>query len=61
MGKLISLMVSLLMYLLWIATVVMAVAAVFTDFKYEDVNIIAGLLVIFSLLNSFFILVRKHH
>ena len=52
-------LISLVMYLLWIITVVMVLAATFTNFQNEDLNIIATVLLIFSSLNSFFILSRK--
>jgi len=52
-------LISLMMYLMWLITVVMVIAATFTNFQNEDLNIFAVVLLIFSSLNSFFILTRK--
>jgi len=52
-------LISLVMYLLWLVTVVIVIAATFTNFQNEDLNIFAVVLLIFSSLNSFFILTRK--
>ena len=52
-------LISLFMYLLWIVTLIMILAATFTNFQNEDLNIMAVVLLIFSTLNSFFILSRK--
>ena len=52
-------LISLVMYLLWIVTVLMILAATFTNFQNEALNIFAVVLLIFSGLNSFFILSKK--
>jgi len=47
------------LYLLWIVTIGLVVAAILTDFKYEDINLLALLFVTFALINSFFTVTRK--
>lgn len=47
------------MYLIWVVTVVLVVATTLTDFKYEDLNLLALLFFTFSLINSFFVITRK--
>jgi len=51
--------VTVMMYLLWILTIVVGLIAVFTDFKYEDVNAMAIILVIFTAINVFFVVGKK--
>lgn len=48
-----------LMYALWIVAIVLIVATTLTDFKYEDLNLLALVFFVFSLLNSFFVMSRK--
>ncbi len=55
MGK----MVTGVMYVLWICAIILGLVAVFTDFKYEDVNVMALLLVVFTIINTFFVTFRK--
>jgi len=55
MGKILS----FIMYILWITTIISILATTFTDFQYEDLNLIAGVLFIFALINSFLILAMK--
>jgi len=55
MGKLIT----VIMYLMWICTIVVGLIAVFTDFKYEDLNVMALVLVVFTILNTFFVTSKK--
>lgn len=55
MGKIIT----LIMYLLWICTIIVVLATTFTDFQYEDLNIIAVVLLVFSLVNSYFVASHK--
>lgn len=50
---------SLVMYVLWTATIVAVLSTTFTDFKYEDLNIMAGVLLAFSILNSIFMVQRR--
>ena len=50
---------SIVMYLLWIAAIIAVLCATFTNFQYEDVNLLAGILLIFSMINSIFAVVKK--
>jgi|GEM_PF-550827 len=50
MGK----MFSIFMYILWTLTIISVLVTTFTNFQYEDFNLIAGLLLAFSLLNTYF-------
>ena len=45
---------TIIMYLLWIASLIAVLATTFTNFKYVDLNAIAAVLLVFALLNSFF-------
>lgn len=47
------------LYLLWIVTIGLVVTAILTDFKYEDINLLALLFTTFSLINSFFSVTKK--
>lgn len=51
--------VTLFMYLLWVLTIIFVLASTFTGFENEDLNIFSVVLLVFSVLNSFFILSRK--
>ncbi|MCK5580563.1 MAG: hypothetical protein KAJ18_04740 [Candidatus Omnitrophica bacterium] len=51
--------ISIMMYVLWTATIVAVLAATFTNFRYEDLNLIAFVLAVFVSLNSFLIITRK--
>ena len=50
---------SLIMYVLWIATIIIVLAATFTNFKYEDLNVLAIVVFVFAALNSVFSIPRK--
>ncbi len=47
------------MYFVWTAAIVAVLSTTFTNFQYEDLNILAGVLLFFSVLNSVFIMKRK--
>jgi len=55
MGKVFS----VIMYILWIATIAAILASTFTDFQYEDLNLIASVLFAFSAINSLLIIAIK--
>ena len=55
MGKVFS----VIMYILWIATIAAVLATTFTDFQYEDLNLIAFALFIFAAINSILIIAIK--
>jgi len=52
-------LITLMMYVLWVITVVMGLLAIFTDFKYDDLNIMALLFLVFTALNTFFVVSKK--
>jgi hypothetical protein len=43
------------MYTLWIITILLVLAATFTNFQFEDLNALAIVLLAFALINSFFV------
>jgi len=43
------------MYLLWVVAVTAVLATTFTNFQHLDLNVIAFVLLLFALANSFFI------
>lgn len=51
--------VSLMLYVLWIATIVMVLAATFTNFAHVDLNLFAIGFFLFALLNSFLLYARN--
>ena len=51
--------ISLVMYLLWILTIIAILATTFTDFQYEDLNMIAVVLLVFAVINSYLVLTRR--
>jgi hypothetical protein len=46
--------IGVLMYVLWIITVLAALATTFMDFKYDDLNFIAGIAFLFAVVNTYF-------
>ena len=48
-------LISLIMYLLWIVTIIAILAATFTSFRYEDLDLIAIVLLLFVSINSYFV------
>lgn len=49
-GKLVIVM----MYILWVLTIIAILATTFKRFEYEDLNAIAAVLFVFAVINSFF-------
>ena len=47
-------LVTIMMYILWVGTIIAILATTFTGFQYEDLNGIAIVLVVFASINSFF-------
>ena len=41
------------MYLLWVVAIIAVLAATFTNYKYADLDAIAGVLLFFAFINSF--------
>jgi hypothetical protein len=48
------------MYVMWVATIIALLATTFTNFQYEDLNLIAAVLLFFAALNSFFVMNQKN-
>lgn len=48
----------ILVYILWTAAIICLLATTFTNFQYEDLNMLAAVLLIFALANSFFLTTR---
>ena len=55
MGKI----VSIVMYVLWIGTIITVLAATFTSFKFVDLNFLAGILLVVAAINSYFVSTGK--
>ncbi len=51
--------ITIIMYVLWIGTVIAILATTFTNFQYEDLNLFALVLFALALLNSFFVVTRR--
>ena len=45
---------TVIMYVLWTLTIICVLATTFTNFQYFDLNVIAIALLLFALLNGFF-------
>lgn len=45
---------SIVMYLLWTATIIVVLSTTFTNFQYEDLNLLAGILLFLAVINSIF-------
>lgn len=52
-------LIVVVMYLLWVLTIIFILATTFTKFEYIDLNVIALVLFGFALLNTFFNLSRR--
>ena len=52
-------LITITMYILWTLTIVFILATTFTNFQYEDLNLITCLLFVFALLNSFFVVTQN--
>ncbi len=52
-------MIVVIMYGLWAATVLAALASTFMDFRYLDLNVLTLVLLTFALLNSFFYMAQR--
>lgn len=45
---------SIVMYLLWIVTIIAILSTTFTNFQYEDLNLLTGVLLFLAVINSIF-------
>lgn len=52
-------LIGFMMYILWVASIIAILVATFTSFEYEDINLIATVLFIFAVVNSFFLVARN--
>jgi hypothetical protein len=50
-----NLLMTIVMYVMWAVTLIAILATTFTNFAFLDLNIIAIVLLTFSLVNTFFI------
>lgn len=50
---------SIFMYILWTAAIIAVLSTTFTNFQYFDLNVLAGLLLTFSIINSIFMVSKK--
>jgi hypothetical protein len=50
---------SIVMYVLWIVTIIVILSTTFTNFQYEDLNLLAGVLLFLSVINSIFATVKR--
>jgi len=46
--------ISIVMYILWTFTIIAILAATFTNYQYPDLNLMAGVLLAFAVINSLF-------
>jgi len=51
--------IAVMMYVLWILTLIGILVVTFTSFQYPDLNIVVLLLTIFALANTYFSLKHK--
>lgn len=50
-----NIFINIVMYVMWAVTLIAVLVATFTNFVYLDLNIIAIVLVVFTLINTFFV------
>lgn len=50
---------SVVMYILWTATIIAILSTTFTNFQYADLNILSGILLVFAVINSIFMMANK--
>lgn len=50
---------NILMYVLWISAIIAILLTTFTSFKYEDLNLLAIILFVFALINSFLVVSKN--
>jgi len=51
-------LITLIMYALWILTIIAILASTFTGFEYLDLNVIAVVLFLFALMNTYLTMVK---
>ena len=50
---------SVVMYILWTVTIIAILSTTFTNFQYVDLNILSGVLLLFAVINSMFMMLNK--
>ena len=50
---------SVILYVLWTTAIIVILSTTFTNFQYEDLNALAIILLVFAILNSIFLAIRK--
>ena len=50
-----NMIMSIVMYCMWAATILAVLASTFTNFSYLDLNVIAVVLLAFTLVNTYFV------
>jgi len=50
---------SVIMYILWTATIAAILGTTFTNFQYTDLNVLSGVLLAFAVINSLFMVLGK--
>ena len=53
-GYSMNIILTIIMYCMWAVTILAVLAATFTNFAYLDLNIIAIVLLVFTIINSYF-------
>ena len=48
-------LINIIMYIMWAVTLIAILAATFTNFAYLDLNVIAIVLLVFTIINTFFV------
>jgi hypothetical protein len=49
-----NIIINIVMYCMWAASIIAILAATFTNFTYEDLNVLAVVLLMFTLVNTYF-------
>ena len=50
---------TVVMYIFWIASLIGILVITFTGFQYMDLNMMVGILLLFTILNTFFTVYQK--
>ncbi len=52
-------LITAIMYILWCMSLIGLLVITFTSFRYEDLNLIVVILVLFTILNTFLVLKKR--
>ncbi len=50
---------TIVMYILWVASLIGILTITFANFQYSDLNLIVGILFVLTLINTFFTVKKK--